>query len=141
MDNEWYHTLCKNVQKALLMHGIKSTVSNSSIVVNGVDVERLKKLVKLPACSLDDYAGGVEIESVEITDEYIDMYDVCNTDNGFYMADGVITHNTAADIYKMGVVSMFDMICRNGWLGKVLINAFVHDEILIEIHNSINRVR
>ena len=138
MDNEWYHTLCKNVQKALLMHGIKSTVSNRSIVVNGVDVERLKKLVKLPACSLDDYAGGVEIESVEITDEYIDMYDVCNTDNGFYMADGVITHNTAADIYKMGVVSMFDMICRNGWLGKVLINAFVHDEILIEIHNSIN---
>ena len=49
-----------------------------------------------------------------------------------------VIQGTAADIYKMGVVSMFDMICRNGWLGKVLINAFVHDEILIEIHNSIN---
>ena len=49
-----------------------------------------------------------------------------------------VIQGTAADIYKMGVVSMFDMICRNGWLGKVLINAFVHDEILVEIHKSIN---
>ena len=45
---------------------------------------------------------------------------------------------TAADIYKMGVVNVFQMIVRHGWLGKVLINAFVHDEILIEIHKSIN---
>lgn len=45
---------------------------------------------------------------------------------------------TAADIYKMGVTALFDMICREGWLGKVLINAFVHDEILVEIHQSIN---
>ena len=84
------------------------------------------------------YSDCITVKSVEITSEYIDMYDVCNTDEGYYVADGIITHNTAADIYKMGVVSMFDMICRNGWLGKVLINAFVHDEILVEIHKSIN---
>lgn len=45
---------------------------------------------------------------------------------------------TAADIFKMGVVSLFDMVCKKGWLGKVLLNAFIHDEILIEVHNSIN---
>ena len=45
---------------------------------------------------------------------------------------------SAADIFKIGVVSMFDMMVRNGWLGKVLINCFVHDEILMEIHSSIN---
>ena len=137
-NNKWYRTLCRNVQKALLMHGIKSTVSNTTITVDGVDAERLVQLIKLPACSLVDNVSCLAVDSVEITDNYIDMYDVCNTDNGFYMADGVITHNTAADIYKMGVVSIFDMICRNGWLGKVLINAFVHDEILVEIHKSIN---
>lgn len=49
-----------------------------------------------------------------------------------------VIQGTAADIYKLGVVSVFDMICRKGWLGKVLINAFVHDEILIEVHKSIN---
>lgn len=49
-----------------------------------------------------------------------------------------VIQGTAADIYKMGVVKVFDMIVKNDWLGKVLINAFVHDELVIEIHNSIN---
>ena len=33
-------------------------------------------------------------EKDNIEDEYIDMYDVCNTDDGYYIADGIITHNT-----------------------------------------------
>ena len=80
----------------------------------------------------------IEVESVEITDEYIDMYDVCNTDDGYYVADGLITHNTAADIYKIAVNNMFNRICEEGWLGKVLINGFIHDEMLMEVHKSIN---
>ena len=80
----------------------------------------------------------IEVESVEITDEYIDMYDVCNTDDGYYVADGLITHNTAADIYKKSVNNMFERICKEGWLGKVLINGFIHDEMLMEVHKSIN---
>lgn len=81
---------------------------------------------------------SVFVESVEITDEYIDMYDVCNTERGYYVADGLITHNTAADIYKQSVNNMFVRICKEGWLGKVLINGFIHDEMLIEVHKSIN---
>ena len=80
----------------------------------------------------------IEVKSVEITDEYIDMYDVCNTDDGYYVADGLITHNTAADIYKKAVNNMFERICKEGWLGKVLINGFIHDEMLMEVHKSIN---
>lgn len=80
----------------------------------------------------------IEVESVEITDEYVDMYDVCNTDDGYYVADGLITHNTAADIYKQAVNNMFIRICKEGWLGKVLINGFIHDEMLMEVHKSIN---
>ena len=80
----------------------------------------------------------VQVYSVEITDEYIDMYDVCNTDDGYYVANGVITHNTAADIYKIAVNNMFERICKEGWLGKVLINGFIHDELLMEVHKSIN---
>ena len=45
---------------------------------------------------------------------------------------------TAADIYKTAVNNMFNRICEEGWLGKVLINGFIHDEMLIEVHKSIN---
>lgn len=81
------------------------------------------------------------VESVEITDEYIDMYDVCNTDRGYYVADGVITHNTAADIYKLAVGRLFKRICKEGWLGKVLFTGFIHDEIFCEVHNSIDPMK
>lgn len=45
---------------------------------------------------------------------------------------------TAADIYKKAVNNMFERICKEGWLGKVLINGFIHDEMLMEVHKSIN---
>ena len=93
---------------------------------------------ELPDNIVTDSNSTLLINSVEITDEYIDMYDVCNTDGGYYVANGVITHNTAADIYKMAVVNMFQRICKEGWLGKVLFNGFIHDEILMEVHESIN---
>ena len=86
----------------------------------------------------DEYTDGIQVESVEITDEYIAMYDVCNTDRGYYVADGVITHNTAADIYKTAVGRVFKRICREGWLGKVLFTGFIHDELLGECSNDIN---
>lgn len=49
-----------------------------------------------------------------------------------------VIQGTAADIYKIAVVNMFKRICKEGWLGKVLFNGFIHDEILMEVHTSIN---
>lgn len=81
----------------------------------------------------------MEVESVEITDEYIDMYDVCNTDGGYYVADGIITHNTAADIFKISVARNFSYIRRNRLFGDFLIINMVHDEQLMEINvNKLN---
>lgn len=83
------------------------------------------------------------VDSVEITDEYIDMYDVCNTDGGYYVADGIITHNTAADIFKIGVARNFSFIRRNNLLGKLLIINMVHDEQLMEVdvqHLNMQRI-
>lgn len=45
---------------------------------------------------------------------------------------------TAADIYKLAMVRLLAKIRSNGWLGKVLISAFVHDECFIEVHKSID---
>lgn len=80
----------------------------------------------------------IVVESVEITDEYIDMYDVCNTDDGYYVADGIITHNTAADIFKIGVARNFLFIRDNNLFGKYFITNMVHDEQLVEISCELN---
>lgn len=85
-----------------------------------------------------DLTVGLIVDSVEITDEWIDMYDVCNTERGYYVANGIITHNTAADIYKLAVGRVFKRICKEGWLGKVLLSGFIHDELLGEVSNDIN---
>lgn len=45
---------------------------------------------------------------------------------------------TAADIYKLAVGRVFRRICKEGWLGDVLLTAFVHDELLGEVANHIN---
>lgn len=45
---------------------------------------------------------------------------------------------TAADIYKIAMVRLFVEIRKRGWLGKVLLSAFVHDECFIEVHKSID---
>lgn len=45
---------------------------------------------------------------------------------------------TAADIYKIAMVRLFIEIRKRGWLGKVLLSAFVHDEGVLEVHKSIN---
>lgn len=77
---------------------------------------------------------NLAVKSVAITDEYIDMYDVCNTDNGYYVADGVITHNTAADIFKISVARNFMYIRENHLQGLLLIINMIHDEQLFEVN-------
>lgn len=45
---------------------------------------------------------------------------------------------TAADIYKIAMVRLLHTIRKKGWLGKVLISAFVHDECVLEVSKSID---
>ena len=77
------------------------------------------------------YNQNLCVDYVEITDEYIDMYDVCNTNNGYFIADGLVTHNSAADMSKMAMISILndpELIKR---LVKIIIP--IHDEIIIEV--------
>lgn len=84
------------------------------------------------------FGNNLGVVSIEITDKYIPMYDVCNTDRGYYIADGIVVHNSAADIYKTAVGRVFKRICKEGWLGKVILTGFIHDELLGEVANDIN---
>lgn len=53
-------------------------------------------------------------------------------------AGNAVIQGTAADLYKLAVGRLFTAICKNGWLGKVFLSAFVHDAITCEVHESIN---
>lgn len=152
---ENFEPFMKEIQKALLFFGIRSryrsyderhvlqikTTDNDRFVeAIGFVNEQKQLLASQLECVEDEHIFGrcLMVESVEITDELIDMYDVCNTPCGYYVADGVVTHNTAADIYKTAVGRVFKRICREGWLGKVMFTGFIHDELLGEVSNDIN---
>ena len=49
-----------------------------------------------------------------------------------------VIQGTAADIYKIACNRLWNRVVKEGWLGKVLFNAFVHDELVMEVHKSIN---
>ena len=153
---ENFEPFMKQIQKALLFFGIRSryryypndryvlqvkTTDNDRFMdVIGFINEDKNKAARELKCVEDEhvFGGCLMVESVEITDELIDMYDVCNTDGGYYVADGIVTHNTAADIYKTAVGRVFKRICKEGWLGKVLFTGFIHDELLGEVSDEIN---
>lgn len=146
-----FREMCEDMQKALLFFGIRSryreyeyrhvltikTNDNQKFLdLIGFLNEDKNNLGRQLKCIKEEKLFGptLVVESVEITDEYIDMYDVCNTERGYYVADGIITHNTAADIFKIGVARNFNYIRKNKLFGKLLIVNMIHDEQLMEIN-------
>lgn len=97
------------------------------------DIIKINHASELRIEQYSSSSKGIAVESVEITDEYIDMYDVCNTDGGYYVADGIITHNTAADVFKIAMARVYTYIRKNKLFGKVMITNMVHDEGLYEM--------
>lgn len=154
--NDNYEPFCREIQQALLFFGVRSnyrkyegnryviqikTNDNSHFldVIGFINPEKQAKGRALISKEDEHIFGpNLQITSVEITDEFVDMYDVCNTKDGYYMSNGVITHNTAADLYKLACNRVFHMLERRGWLGKVLLDGFIHDEILGEVSEDIN---
>lgn len=155
-DHYDFEPMVLAMQKALLFFGIRSRYRHYAgdryvLQIKTNDNERFLEVIgfmnenkQMKAKSLevveDEHIFGkcLMVDYVEMTDEYVDMYDVCNTDRGYYVADGVITHNSAADLYKLAVGNIFKRICKEGWLGKVLFPGFIHDELLAEVSNEIN---
>lgn len=136
-----YFVRCKDLKKGQAI----CINEGSRLVIDDYD-NRLHNLKCYETSGSEEYTYQDElpciiVDSVEITDEYIDMYDVCNTDCGYYVADGVVTHNTAADIYKLAVGRVFKRICKEGWLGKVLFSGFIHDELLGEVSLDIDPMK
>lgn len=150
-----FSQLLKDIQKALLFFGIRSyyreyderkvltirTHDNQKFLdtIGFINEDKQNKGRELYT-NEDEHVFGscLVVDSIDFLDEYIDMYDVCNTERGYFVADGVVTHNSAADIYKLAVGRVFKMICKRGWLGKVILTGFIHDELLGEVSTDID---
>lgn len=139
--------LMKDMQKALLILGIRSytNVFNSChrLSIAQADVSRFqstigfvsnskKEAIGRCTCGFDEHVYGrnLMITDIQYTDEYIDMYDVCDTERGYFVADGVITHNSAASMSKRALIKIWQdpEMKKMQFIPLIL----VHDEIIGE---------
>ena len=70
------------------------------------------------------------IIDVQQTEELVDMYDVCNTERGYFVANDFITHNSAATLTKKAMVAIANDPQMEEYGFRLLIP--VHDELLGE---------
>lgn len=74
------------------------------------------------------YGRSIRVKSVEVTDDWVEMYDVCDSDTHQFMCQGLVTHNTAACVAKTAMLKLEQILGKYN-AGMV---AFIHDEIVVE---------
>ena len=144
-----YSDFMSKVQLALLVFGIRSTWRRNScdgsftLTVSHYDNKLFEEYIgflsstkrsKLANCKdtgRDEHVFGKcdIVQSVEITDEFVDMYDVCNTERGYFVANGVVTHNSAADMSKKALIKLNNDERLRALHGKPIIP--IHDEVIL----------
>jgi hypothetical protein len=78
------------------------------------------------------------ITEIERTDEMVDMFDIEVFDNDHaFSANGVIVHNSSADITKIAMVFVYRLIKQKGWQDKVRMLMTIHDELVFEIDHDV----
>lgn len=69
---------------------------------------------------------------------HVDMYDVeVLDDDHAFACDGVIVHNTGADIMKFAMGLVYLECKRRGWLDRVRMIITIHDELVFEIDEDV----
>lgn len=134
-----YEDESKEFIKCERLVGADKSIKPHRIVVNKVYDFENSSVEPIVKGFVNKDIDSLYVKTVEITDEEIDMYDIYNIDRGYFVADGVITHNSSADIFKIAVARNFSFIRRNKLFGKILITNMIHDEMLFEVDcNCIN---
>jgi len=147
--NHDYSTLLNKIQLALSFFGIRSTWRQNKCddsytlcisrydnrvferYIGFISNDKREKLSKAQDTYRDEHIFGKcdLVDSVEITDEWVDMYDVCNTERGYYVANGFVTHNSAADMSKKALIKLNGDDRLNALHAKPIIP--IHDEVIL----------
>jgi hypothetical protein len=141
----------REVQEALLLLGVRSRINVYTNQHNRINLRVLKRDMPLfcerigfmnpvkQRRALQIKSGRAErispqygianlVESLEITDDFVEMYDVVNSETGQFMANGMIVHNSNADMTKLALINL--RAALQGWDART-VNT-VHDEIVVE---------
>lgn len=78
------------------------------------------------------------VASTEDTGESVDMYDVevFNEDHAF-VCDGIVVHNSSADLTKASMALIFKEFQKRDWLEKCMMTITMHDELCFECDGDI----
>jgi hypothetical protein len=136
----------RQIQEALLLFGVRSRVR--AYPGDRTVVQVLKKDMPIFAARIGfmnpikqekaaaitaearerTYGRGVRVGSVEVTNYWVEMYDVVNSETGRFMANGLIVHNSNADMTKLALIGLNEAL--RDYDARV-VNT-VHDEIVVE---------
>ena len=144
-----FSTIIKQFQGCLSVFGIKSTGRQykdryqvsirkdcASLFADriGFITEKKQALVKRLSAIKDKHTFKnklvVKIKNITITDDYINMYDVCDTERGYFIANGLVTHNSAGTLTKKAMIDIFNDAQLKEWDANLIVT--VHDEVLVE---------
>lgn len=141
----------EEVQQALLLLGIRSTVrryyniptsegrrqdiakvrvrakdnSRFASLIGFVNSTKQHKLTQTDSMFSPYFSRHIEpVRSVTFTNNYVDMYDVVNSDSHQFMTEGYITHNSDGEVIKRAVI-----LANNRGLGPPTMAITVHDSI------------
>ena len=149
--SEW----AKQVQQALLVFGIRSRLNHypkgtypnqvcSKVVIMKRDSllfmeeigflsSRKKELGKSLDCGKVTgsklYGRAVSVKEVLFKNKKIEMFDFINSKTGRFSANGLIVHNSSADIMKYSMIKMFEPLKLFG--ARILLT--VHDEVVVSV--------
>ncbi|HKQ53695.1 MAG TPA: DNA polymerase, partial [Pyrinomonadaceae bacterium] len=141
---EW----ARQIQQALLLFGVRSRITRCRDRINVCVLKRDTPLFAerigfmnpakqarlgniVPVAYLDDskiYGRAMRVKSVLSTDEWVEMYDVVDSASGRFVANGMVTHNSSADIIKRALRLLHDKLRDTD---ASVVNV-VHDEIVVE---------
>ncbi|MGF1471307.1 MAG: bifunctional 3'-5' exonuclease/DNA polymerase [Rubrobacteraceae bacterium] len=147
----------REVQESLLLLGIRSRVGvydtrvNVRVMkkdvplfcsevgfMNPAKQEKAETIVASPckgkAGGSDAYGRVQKIERVQVTDKWVEMYDIVNSETGRFAANGIVVHNSSADIAKLALAYIRQELQD---LDGRLINS-IHDEFVVECAEDIS---
>ncbi len=137
----------REVQQALLLFGVRSRINQCAGRINVCILKRdmpifcqrigfINSVKQEKAFAVKDatghanriYGRAARVKTVEITEEWVEMYDVVNSETSQFMANGLVTHNSSADILKRALRLLHDKLRETN---ASIVN-MVHDEIVVE---------
>ena len=136
----------REIQQALLLLGVRSRINicadrinvcvlkrDSAVFARRIGFMNPAKQAKAERIAPGQqdgviYGRAARVKCVEVTDAWVEMYDVVDSDTGRFMANGLVTHNSSADIIKRALRLLHD---RLKGTGAQVVNV-VHDEVVVE---------